>query len=73
MAFAERPAHRLGEVRDQRPAQIAALRALARFEPLVPSALDGAEFPAPETLDGMLLAHALSVGRERAPKSPRKG
>src|SRR6187551_326748 len=72
-ALAQGLAHRLGEVGDQRPAEIAALGALARVEALGALALDGPERAAMEALDGVLLAHTVFFGCGGPPVLPPKG
>ena len=72
-ALAQGFAHRIGEVGDQRPAEIAALGALARVEALRALALDGPERAAMEALDGVLLAHTVFFGCGGPPVLPPKG
>src|SRR5215213_2176408 len=60
--IAERLAHRIGEVGDEGPAQVATLGALAGIEALRALALGGSERAAAEALDSVLLAHTVFFG-----------
>jgi hypothetical protein len=72
-AFAEGLSHRLGEIGDERPAQIAALGALAGIEAMRALALGGSERTATEALDSVLLAHTVFFGCRGPPVLPLTG
>jgi hypothetical protein len=60
--LAQDASRRLVQIGEEGPADITALRALTRVESLRTLPLDGAETPAPQALDGVLLGHATLFG-----------
>jgi hypothetical protein len=61
-AFPKAFSHRLGEIGDERPAQISTPLALAGIEALGALPLDRSERAAMEALDSVLLAHTAFFG-----------
>jgi hypothetical protein len=72
-AFPKAFSHRLGQIGDERPAQISTPLALAGIETLGALALDGSERAAMEALDSVLLAHTAFFGCRRALVLPLPG
>ena len=61
-AFPKAFSHRLGDIGDERPAQISTPLALAGIEALGALPLDRSERAAMEALDSVLLAHTVFFG-----------